>query len=257
MNRNYRNQDNSEDVNSYGIIKTTYWKIYGVKRFPYRGKRKYTPLLCPSFDGGMKISNDVFGLTISQFERMYKACLERRKTKEQWILNLRYPDKSSKEYLEYLENCTDCKKDHLLWIESETKEKYLYEHLVQTVGTEIDIRKRQRLFIIHDMIVNACMPDHTRISSGSLAEGLDLPGSDVDIMYVNNRYNVIRGVRNIKYPIHRTSLVMETDIDHPGFTKLRLKVREICRLTDTVRIEKSHCGQTFQQQITQLKGIIG
>ncbi|CAC5373591.1 unnamed protein product [Mytilus coruscus] len=171
----------------------------------------------------MEISNDVFGLTISQFERMYKACLERRITKEQWILNLRYPDKSSKEYLEYLENCTDYKKDHLLFIESDPKKKYLYRLLVNTIGTEIDIRMRQRLFIIHDMIVNACVSDTTKISSGSLAEGLNLPGSDRDIMYVNHRYDVIRSLNNIKYPIHRTTFVMETDIDHPGFTKLRLK----------------------------------
>ncbi|CAG2227857.1 unnamed protein product [Mytilus edulis] len=108
MNGNYRNQDNSDDENRFAMRKTTYWEIYGVQRFSYRGRRKYTPLLHQSFDGGMIITNDVFGLTIRQFDRMYKACLERRKIKEPWILNLRYPDKSSKEYLEYLENCTDC-----------------------------------------------------------------------------------------------------------------------------------------------------
>ncbi|VDI62177.1 Hypothetical predicted protein [Mytilus galloprovincialis] len=155
MNRNSRNQDNSEEVNSYGIKKTTYWKIYGVKRFPYRGKR--------------------------------------------------------------LLQC----------FESDPREEYLYEQLVTTVGTEIDIRKRQRLFIIKDMIFNAYQPNYTRIASGSLAEGLNLPGSDVDIMYVNNHYDVIRSVSNIKHPIHRRTLVMETDIDHPGFTKLRFRAVEV------------------------------
>ncbi|CAG2212321.1 unnamed protein product [Mytilus edulis] len=129
MDGNPRNHDYSDCRNLFGMKKTTYWEIYGVKRFPYHGKRKFTPLLSQSFDGGMVISNDVFGLTISQFERVYKACLERRKTKEQWILNLRYPDKSSKEYLEYLENCTDCNKDNLFWPGNDTSEKYLYEHL--------------------------------------------------------------------------------------------------------------------------------
>ncbi|VDH89706.1 Hypothetical predicted protein [Mytilus galloprovincialis] len=107
MNGNSGNQKDIDDDNLFGLKKETYWEIYGKKRFSYRGKHKFTPLLYQSLDGGMVISNDVFGLTISQFERMYKACLERRKTKEQWITNLRYPDKSSKEYLEYLENCTD------------------------------------------------------------------------------------------------------------------------------------------------------
>ncbi|VDI69398.1 Hypothetical predicted protein [Mytilus galloprovincialis] len=111
MNGNSKQQDNFDDENLLVMKKTTYWDIYGVKRFSYPGKRKFTPLLYQSLDGGrMVILNDVFGLTISQFERKYRACLERRKSKEQWILNLRYPDKSSKEYLEYLENCTVCNK---------------------------------------------------------------------------------------------------------------------------------------------------
>ncbi|XP_063418437.1 uncharacterized protein LOC134701237 [Mytilus trossulus] len=217
-----RNQDNSEDENLFGINKTTYWELYGVKRFPYRGKRKFTPLLYQSFEGGMVISNDVFGLTISQFERMYKACLERRKTKEQWILNLRYPDKSSNEYLEYLQDCTDCNIGQLLCYENSPKEKCLYEQLVQIVGTEIDIRNRQRLFIINDRIFNsACVFDRTQISSGSLAEGLDLPGSDMDIMYVVNSIEIIQNEENINNPKRRSMYVMEIDIDHPGFAKLR------------------------------------
>lgn len=104
MNANSKNQD---DGHFFGMRKITYWGKYGVKRFPYHGKRKYTPLLSQALDGGMMISNDVFGLTIRQFERVYKDCLKRRKRKEQWIINLRYPEKSSNEYLEYLQNCTD------------------------------------------------------------------------------------------------------------------------------------------------------
>ncbi|CAC5408588.1 unnamed protein product [Mytilus coruscus] len=219
MHRQSRNQDNSDDENLFGITKHTYWKSYGVKRFTYRGKRKFTPLLYQSLDGGMVISNDVFGLTISQFERMYKACLERRKTKEQYILNLRYPDKSSKEYLEYLENCTDCYND-LRWIDP--REKNLYKHLVQTVGSEIDIRTRQRLFIIYDMIVNSPgLPDRSHIFSGSLAEGLDLPGSDMDVMVELNDYTVIHNTKNIKNPNDRNMFVMKTDLDYPGFVRLR------------------------------------
>ncbi|XP_071146160.1 uncharacterized protein [Mytilus edulis] len=183
----------------------------------------------------MVISNDVFGLTISQFERMYEACLERRKKKEQWILNLRYPDKSSKEYLEYLENCTDCNKDNLPWVDP--REHHLYEHLVNIVGSEIDIRKRQRLFIIQDMIVNSSdLTDRTQIFSGSLAEGLDLPGSDMDVMYVSKIEKIIHNEKNILNPVYGVSLyTMETDIDHPGFARINtvathngLSLREQC-----------------------------
>ncbi|CAC5362858.1 unnamed protein product [Mytilus coruscus] len=224
MNGNATNQAKHDNGNSLRMRKITFWELYGVKRFPYRGRRKYTPLLYQSLDGGMIISNDVFGLTIRQFERMYKACLERRKRQEQWILNLRYPDKSSKEYLEYLENCTDCYKDHLVWLRNHPRQKYLFEHLVNIIGSEIDIRKRQRLFIIEDMISNADVSDLSKIFSGSLSEGLDLQGSDIDVMYILGKFDVIQNsdVSNVIYLVHRDTFVMETDIDHPGFTRLRL-----------------------------------
>ncbi|CAC5403365.1 unnamed protein product [Mytilus coruscus] len=217
MNGNSTNQINYDHENLFGMRKVTYWEMYGVKRFPFRGRRKYTSLLYQSLDGGMVISNDIFGLTIRQFERMFKACLDRRKTQEQWITNIRYPDKSSNDYLEYLQNCTDCNTGHLLWFENDPREKCLYEHLVKTIGSEIDIRKRQRLFIIQDMIINSSvLTNLTHISSGSLAEGLDLPGSDIDIMYVVHNLD-------IKVPTHLAlSCAMETDIEHPGFTRLRI-----------------------------------
>lgn len=76
------------------------------------------------------------------------------------------------------------------------------------------------------MIFNAIY-GKTQISSGSLAERLDLPGSDRDVMYVVNEIDhidVIQNVRNIKQPKPRTifTLLMETNTNHPGFTKLRL-----------------------------------
>ncbi|XP_071144229.1 uncharacterized protein [Mytilus edulis] len=215
-------QANDDKKHMIGIRKFTYWKTYGVKRFPYRGKRKYTPLVYQSDDGGIVISNDVFGLTIRQFERMYKDCLDRRKTHESWIMNLRYPDKASNEYLEYLDNCTDCNKEYLSWTENDSIENHLVNHLIRTIGTEIDIRKRQIMFILHDKIYNAHEENITKISSGSLAEGLDLPGSDVDIMLVDEVVNVTQIERNIKHPVQRTEVFMETDTDHPGFTRFRL-----------------------------------
>ncbi|XP_076083933.1 uncharacterized protein LOC143054770 [Mytilus galloprovincialis] len=222
MDTNHSNQENDDKKRMNGIRKFTYWKKYGVKRFPYRGKRKYTPLVYQADDGGIVISNDVFGLTIRQFERMYKDCLDRRKTHESWIMNLRYPDKASNEYLEYLDKCTDCNKEHLSWTENDYIENHLVNHLIRTIGTEIDIRKRQILFILNDKIVNAHENNITQISSGSLAEGLDLPGSDVDIMIVDEVVNVTQIERNIKHPVQRTEVFMETDTDYPGFTRLRL-----------------------------------
>ena len=109
---------------------------------------------------------------------------------------------------------------------NDCEETNLSKHLINTVGTEIDIRNRQRLCIINDKIYNATSDTLTRISSGSLAEGLDLPGSDRDVMYVINSVDVIQNTRNIKQSSERHTLVMETDSDHPGFTKLKLVTGE-------------------------------
>lgn len=93
---------------------------------------------------------------------------------------------------------------------------------MKTLGTEIDIRKKQQLFIIKDMVNNTNVSGASIISSGSSAEGLDLPGSDRDVMCVIKNVDVIRDVRNIKHPVQRTTLLMETDNNHSGFTRLRL-----------------------------------
>ncbi|XP_071144080.1 uncharacterized protein [Mytilus edulis] len=111
---------------------------------------------------------------------------------------------------------------HLSWTENDSTENHLAKNIIGTVGTEIDIRNRQLLFILHDKIHNANYSNITQISSGSLAEGLNLPGSDLDIMFVDDVVNVTRIERNIKHPIQRNEFVMETDTDHPGFTRLRL-----------------------------------
>ncbi|VDI35045.1 Hypothetical predicted protein [Mytilus galloprovincialis] len=222
MNRKSRKDEIDNDQNVHGLRKITYWGKCGVKRFPYRGSHRFSPCVYQSEDGGIVISNDVFGLTIRQFERRYKACLERRKSQEQYILNLRYPDKTSDEYMEHLENSKYCQ-DYLSWTADDLKVRYLYENLVKTVGTEIDIRQRQQLFIIQDIIYNASLEKAlTHISSGSLAEGLDLRGSDIDLMFVIDNVDVIQDLRNMRHPVQCTTLVMETDNDHPGFTRLRL-----------------------------------
>lgn len=110
MTTNSLNSEIDNEQNKHGLKKITYLEKYGVKCFPYPGRRRFKPLVYQSEDGGIIISNDVFGLSIRQFDRVFKACLVRRKAREQYILNLRYPYKTSDEYLEYLEKCTDCNK---------------------------------------------------------------------------------------------------------------------------------------------------
>lgn len=123
------------------------------------------------------------------------------------------------------------------------KNKHFYEHLVYTIGTELNIHIRQRLYIINDKLVNqSCLGQSkmTKISSGSLSEGLDLPGSDVEVLYFLKNVNVVQSLQNIKHPIQHTTLEMESDNDHPGFTRLRL----IADRKDEYNINISKCCES-------------
>jgi hypothetical protein len=59
------------------------------------------------------------------------------------------------------------------------------------VGSEMDIRIRQNILLIKDKIGTKVNTNITTVSSGSLAEGLNLPGSDMDIMRILNNVQVI------------------------------------------------------------------
>ncbi|XP_071142715.1 uncharacterized protein [Mytilus edulis] len=218
------NQSEDDNEHVYGMRKITYLEKYGVKRFPYRGRRQRTPILQQYFDGRISISNDVFSLTIHQFEKEFKACLKRRKQNSQWILNVRFPVKSSNEYLEYLEKCEDHDEGYTYWSEDNSHQQYVYEQLVNIVGKETDIRLRQRLFLVQDVITNSMHPatGFTHISSGSLAEGMSLPGSDLDIMYVLHGIKVVNREQDIPIPNEFATLVMEIDPNYPGFSRLKL-----------------------------------
>ena len=65
-------------------------------------------------------------------------------------------------------------------------EKDVYDSIIKIVGSEMDIRIRQNMFLILDMIYNKAYTHQTQVSCGSLAEGLDLPGSDMDATLVLN-----------------------------------------------------------------------
>ena len=93
-------------IRLYGIKKIPYWSMYGVERFPYRSRRKHQSCLHQTFEGRIVIHNDIFGLTIKQFNREFEKCLLRRERNEQYMLNVRFPNKISSDYLEYLDNAT-------------------------------------------------------------------------------------------------------------------------------------------------------
>ena len=103
--RSHRVEDKEDDDHKvYKTKKVLFVDSHGVKSFPYRGRRKHFSCLKQIFGISTGRHNDVFGLTIFQFEREFKACLERRKQNEPHILHIVFPIKTDKRYLEYLEN---------------------------------------------------------------------------------------------------------------------------------------------------------
>lgn len=81
---------------------------------------------------------------------------------------------------------------------------------------------RQKLFILNDLISEICGFGCTRIYSGSLAEGLDLPGSDYDCMYVLKDFTVVQNLGRVPCRLGVVTFLIEYDDNHPGFSKLKL-----------------------------------
>jgi hypothetical protein len=103
--RRHTNKDKEDDNKKvHKTKKVLFVDIHGVKNFPYRGRRTNFSYLKQILGNRRDRHNDLFGLTIFQFEREFKACLERRKQNEPLILNILFPNKTDNRYLEYLEN---------------------------------------------------------------------------------------------------------------------------------------------------------
>ena len=89
---------------------------HGAKSFPYRGRRTHFSSIRQILGSSRNRHNDLFGLTIFQFERQYKACIKRRKQNEPQILNILFPIKTANIYLEYLENTQSQQTGKFIWI---------------------------------------------------------------------------------------------------------------------------------------------
>jgi len=80
-----------DDKKVYPTKKVLFVDTFGVKSFPYRGRRKHFSSIQQILGSSTEHHNNLFGMAIFQFEREYKACLERRKQNEPQILNILFP----------------------------------------------------------------------------------------------------------------------------------------------------------------------
>ncbi|CAC5406425.1 unnamed protein product [Mytilus coruscus] len=97
----------------------------------------------------------------------------------------------------------------------------LYRYLWQNiVGTDNHVKTTRLLNTVRDDVI--CNKRRTTITNGSYGEGLEIRGSDLDMMHVKKLFEVyaeekFRLNENVTY--HR----METDDVKPGFTQLLLE----------------------------------
>jgi predicted nucleotidyltransferase len=71
------------------------------------------------------------------------------------------------------------------------------------------------VLLIKDKISNKLSTNLTIVSSGSLAEGLDLPGSDHDVMVILNGVQVIQNIKHLNRSAQCTTLLAEDDMEFP------------------------------------------
>ncbi|CAG2204504.1 unnamed protein product [Mytilus edulis] len=95
----------------------------------------------------------------------------------------------------------------------------LYRYMCQSiVGTEDNVKQIRLMNAIRDDL--SIHKNEISITSGSYGEGLDMRGSDLDVMYVVQNIKVY----DVKPRLNPISayLLMDTDNVKPGFTQLRL-----------------------------------
>ena len=95
--------------------------------------------------------------------------------------------------------------------------RYVCHHIV---GSEETVKTRRMFLTMKD---NLC---HNKvfnvITSGSSGEGLEMKGSDLDIMFVFKDVNLYEDINSIRLNSAETCVAMEMDDTKLGFSRLRL-----------------------------------
>ncbi|VDH98511.1 Hypothetical predicted protein [Mytilus galloprovincialis] len=92
-----------------------------------------------------------------------------------------------------------------------------YNYLCQKIGSEEVVKVRRLALVINDIGQKT-----NRITSGSKGEGLDLKGSDIDVMTIDCNIEVIESEKDFNIKHQRLSFVINTEDTQPCFTQLYL-----------------------------------
>ncbi|CAG2217585.1 unnamed protein product [Mytilus edulis] len=120
----------------------------------------------------------------------------------------------------------------------------LYDYLCESVvGSENTVVYRRQFFDVHDDFLN-CSGGHLLeyITSGSKAEGLDFPDSDLDIMLVHKitiENNDFKELTQKYKHMDRTFLYLDVRVAQPGFGMIRIDHTHPCLNKDIIKRSSS------------------
>jgi tetratricopeptide (TPR) repeat protein len=95
--------------------------------------------------------------------------------------------------------------------------QFLCHHIV---GSEETVKTKRTFNTIRDNL--SASEKLIQITSGSFGEGLEMKGSDVDMMHVVRDVRVYEDINKVRFNSRETSFVMDMDDCKLGFTQLRL-----------------------------------
>ncbi|VDI37114.1 Hypothetical predicted protein [Mytilus galloprovincialis] len=126
-----------------------------------------------------------------------------------------------------------------------------YKYLCHKIGNEDEVKGRRLTYIIDDLGISSTTV--TKITSGSKGEGLQLKGSDLDLMFIDPSFKVYESESDI-FPqsCKCILLLMKTEDTHPCFTQLHLVNNHDLTVDHGKRIKNSFLGRKLSSELYRL-----
>ncbi|CAG2252137.1 unnamed protein product [Mytilus edulis] len=133
-----------------------------------------------------------------------------------------------------------------------------YKYLCQTIGSEEDVRIRRLGFVIRDIGRN----DIIFITSGSKGEGLNLNGSDLDLMFIDRYLKVYESEADVVLEGRGLPVMMYTEDTPPCFTLLHLltyhKNQTLVRVSVSLLniLDTHHMGYALSSELFKISHLL-
>ncbi|CAG2240051.1 unnamed protein product [Mytilus edulis] len=125
---------------------------------------------------------------------------------------------------------------------SKSESLHFYEYLCQKIGSKKVVSARRLTYICRDL--KGQLKDIPQITSGSKGEGVDIKGSDFDIMYIDQDFVVYESENDAVHD-SRKVFVMDNEDTQPCYTYLQLHSKYKVLHYSFKQILQQHRGKTL------------